>query len=71
MRKDKHFKFIVFLNILGEAKTHAIPKAWVKWIFILQEKFWKTQTLQSYVSQIFWVKLKSIQFPKDGKSGFP
>ena len=30
MGKHKHFKFMGFLNILGEAEVHAIPKIWEK-----------------------------------------
>ena len=26
--ENKHFKFIGFLNILGKAEIHIIPKAW-------------------------------------------
>ena len=48
MGKHKHFKFTGFLNISGEAETHAIPKTWVKWISIVREKYGKTQTFQSY-----------------------
>ena len=71
MVKHKHFKFMGFLNISGEAEIHIIPKTWGKWISIVREKYGKTQTLQSYVSQIFWVRQKSIPFPKYGQSGFP
>ena len=110
MGKQKHFKFMRFSHISGEAEIHTVPKTWGKWISIVRRKCGKTQTFQSYgflkyfglhrnrynsqnmgkvdfhstgkvrenknipklcVSQIFWVKLKSIQFLKHGKSGFP
>ena len=32
-----------FLNIVGEAEIHMIPKTWEKWIYIVQEKYGKTQ----------------------------
>ena len=48
MGKHKHFKFMGFLNILGEAEIHAIPKTWEKQIHIIQEKYGKKQTFQSY-----------------------
>ena len=60
-----------FLNISGEAGIHTIPKTWGKWLSIVWENYGKAQTYQSHVSQTLWVQLKSIQFPKHGKSGFP
>ena len=30
MGKNKHFKFMDFLNIFGEAEIHTIPKIWEK-----------------------------------------
>ena len=36
-----------FLDISGEAEIHAIPKTWEKWIYIVREKYGKTQTFQS------------------------
>ena len=30
MGKNKHFKLMDFLNILGEAEIHTIPKIWKK-----------------------------------------
>ena len=47
MGKHKHFKFMGFLNISGEAEIHTIPKIWEKWIPIVREKYGKTQTFQS------------------------
>ena len=41
MGKHKHFKFIGFLNISGEAKIHAIPKIWEKRIYIAQKSMGK------------------------------
>ena len=38
MGKHKHFKFMGFLNISGEAEIHTIPKIWEKWIYIVREK---------------------------------
>ena len=32
-----------FLNISGEAEIHTIPKIWEKWIYIVPEKYGKTQ----------------------------
>ena len=34
-----------FLNILGEAEIHEIPKIWEKWIYLVQEKYGKTQSI--------------------------
>ena len=48
MGKHKHFKFMVFLNILGKAEIHKIPKRWEKWISLVWEKHGKTQTFQIY-----------------------
>ena len=48
MGKHKHFKFMGFLNISGEAEIHTIPKTCGKWISIVREKCRKTQTFQSY-----------------------
>ena len=48
MGKHKHFKFMGFLNISGEAEIHTIPKTWEKWISIVREKYGKTQTFQIY-----------------------
>ena len=47
--KHKHFKFMGFLNISGEAEIHTVPKTWGKLISIVREKYLKTQTFQSYV----------------------
>ena len=44
--KQKHFKFVGFLNISGEAEIHTIPKIWEKWVSIVREKNGKTQTFQ-------------------------
>ena len=48
MGKHKHFKFMSFLDISGEAEIHAIPKTWRKWISIVREEYGKTQTFQIY-----------------------
>ena len=48
MGKHKHFKFMGFLNILGKAEIHTVPKTWGKWISIVREKCGKTQTFESY-----------------------
>ena len=47
MGKHKLFKFMGFLDISGEAEIHTIPKTWEKWIYIVREKYGKTQTFQS------------------------
>ena len=48
MGKQKHFKFMGFLNISDEAEIHTIPTAWEKWIPIIREKYGKkTQTFRS------------------------
>ena len=49
MGKDKHFKFMDFSNISSEAEIHTVLKTWGKFISIVQEKYGKTQTFQSYV----------------------
>ena len=46
--KQKHFKFMGFLNISGEAEIYTIPKTWEKCISIVREKHGKTQTVQIY-----------------------
>ena len=48
MGKHKHFKFMGFLNILGKAEIHTVPKTWGKWISRVREKCGKTQTFESY-----------------------
>ena len=50
MGKHKHFKFMDFLNISGEAEIHTIPKTWGNWISIVQEKCGKTNVLNLWVS---------------------
>ena len=37
-----------FLNILGEAEIHTIPKTPRKWNSIVREKYGKTQAFQIY-----------------------
>ena len=32
-----------FLNFLGEAEIHTIPKTWEKWIYLGRKKYGKTQ----------------------------
>ena len=72
MGKHNHFKLIVLLNISDEAEIHTIPKTWEKCIPIIREKYGKKENIPyGWVSKIFWVKQKSIQFPKYGKSEFP
>ena len=43
-----------FLNILGEGEIYAIPKIWEKSIYIVQEKYGKTQRFPIFftISQI-------------------
>ena len=43
MGKYKHLKFMGFLNISGEAEIHKIPKIWEKLIYLVREKYGKTQ----------------------------
>ena len=38
MGKHKHYKFMGFLNISGEAEIHTILKIWQKWVPIIHEK---------------------------------
>ena len=40
-----HFKFMGFLNVSGEAEIHKIPKKWEKLIYLVREKYGKTQRL--------------------------
>ena len=47
MGKRKHFKYIGFLNILGKAEIHTIPKTG-KSISIVGEKYDKRQTFRIY-----------------------
>ena len=83
MGRNKHFKFMNFLNILGEAEIHGFPKTWVKWISKVRNNYGKTRTFQiyrffkcfglnrnPYNSQNMGVKQKSLQFPKYRKSEF-
>ena len=44
----KLFKFMDFLNISGEADLHTITKIWEIWIPMIQGKYGKKQTFQSY-----------------------
>ena len=46
MGKNKNFKLMDFLHILGEAEIHTIPKIWENWIYIIQEKDGKIQKFQ-------------------------
>ena len=50
----KHFKFIVFLNISGEAEIHTIPEILEKGIFLVRKKYGKTQRFSIFfaISQI-------------------
>ena len=43
MVKYSYFKFIGFLNISCEAQIHSIPKIWENWIYLVWEKYGKTQ----------------------------
>ena len=43
MGKQKHFKFMGFLYISGEAEIHTIPKTREKWIAIIRKKYGKKQ----------------------------
>ena len=43
MRSTKHSKVKGFLNNLGQAKMHAIPKLCKKWIPVAWEKYGKTE----------------------------
>ena len=70
IRKHKRFKFMGSLKILDEAEIHTFPETWETWIPIIREKYGE-KNKHSKVSQLFWVKQKSIQFPKYGKSEFP
>ena len=45
---------------MGKMNSHNTGKVWEK-----------TSLPKLWISQIFWVKQKSIQFPKYGKSEFP
>ena len=47
MGKHKHFKFMGFLNISGEAQIHTIPEIWEELIPIIRESMGK-KTFQSY-----------------------
>ena len=61
--EQKHFKVKGFLNFSYEAPMHKVPKTWEKWISLRRESI---NTSSLWV----WVKQKSIQFPKHGKSEF-
>ena len=68
----KHFKVKCFWNFSLEAEIQSIPKTWEKWIPIRREKYGKKANIpKCWVSEIFWVKQKSRQCPKYGKSEFP
>ena len=45
---------------MGKVDLHSMKKAWEN-----------TNISNLWVSEIFWVKQKPIQFPKYGKSEFP
>ena len=72
MGKHKRFRFIGFLNILGEAEIHASPKIWEKWIYIVQEKYGKTQRFPIFftTSQIYSWR-EPMQFPTFGNVQIP
>ena len=67
-----HSKAKCFLHILGEAEIHSVTKSQNMEIVNSHYtgKVWEKKKL-SKVSQIFWLKQKSILFPKYGKSEFP
>ena len=68
MEKHKRFKFIGFLNILGEAEIHTIHKICEKWISIVREKYAKIQTFQIYGFPKNFGLSRSIKIQKYGKS---
>ena len=43
MGKHKHFKFMGFLNISSEVEIHKIPKIWERCIYLVREKYGKTE----------------------------
>ena len=64
MGKHKHFKFMGFLCISGEAEIHAIPKTWKNWISIVREKHGKTQTFQIYGFLKYFGEVEIHKIPK-------
>ena len=60
--------FVSFLNTLGEAEIDTIYKSWEKWIPIIREKYGKSKHSKGISFSNIWIKKKSIQFPKYGKS---
>ena len=71
-RKTEHSKVKGFLYILREARIYTISKTWENWIPYSTGKLWENKNIpRVWVSYIFHVKQKSIQFPSDGTSEFP
>ena len=71
-RKTQTFQIYWFLKYFGRSRNPCISQNMRKVDFHSTGKVWdNTNIPKLWVSQIFWAKLKSIQFPKHGKSGFP
>ena len=72
MGKQKHFKFMGFLNISYKAEIHTIPRTWEKLILIIREKYGKkTKHSKAMGFSTILGEAEIIQFPKYGKSEFP
>ena len=50
--KNKHSKVTDLLKISGEAEIHAIPKIWEKWIYLVWEKYGKTQRFSIFFATL-------------------
>ena len=71
MGKYKHFKFMGFLNISGEAEIHTISKTWEKRIPIIREKYGKNKhsKVMGFTNILREAEIHTI--PKIWESEFP
>ena len=60
MGKHKHYKFMGFLNISGEAEIHTILKIWQKWVPIIHEKKKKHSTVMDFSNILDEAKIHTI-----------
>ena len=66
------FQIYGFLKYFGRSRNTHNSQDMGKVDLHSTDKVWENTNIPKLcVSQIFWVKLKSISFPKHGKSGSP
>ena len=62
MRSTEHSKVKGFLNNLGQAEMHAIPKLCKKWIPVAWEKYGKTEhsKVMSFLNILYEAEIHTI-----------